>query len=136
MNIFFDVDGTIIADDNNLRPHVREVFQKLKEAGHTIYVWSGVGIRWEIVRANNLEAYVTDCYLKPISDHMNSLAENGIKVHPDFCVDDYESVVQPFGGVAVKPYFFADSQDKEMLRVLEAALNHKKDTHNTNPYYS
>ena len=127
MNVFFDVDGTIIADDGSLRPHVREVFKKLKEAGHNIYVWSGVGVRWEIVRANKLDEFVSDCFLKPLSDHKNGLGQLGVKVHPDFCVDDYGSVVQPFGGMAVKPYFFHDERDTEMLKVLDAIMNHKKE---------
>jgi len=127
MNVFFDVDGTIIADDGALRPHVHEVFQKIKEAGHDIYVWSGVGIRWEIVRANKLAEYVTDCYLKPLYNHQNGLAELGVKVKPDFCIDDYKSIVDAFSGVTVKPYFFADPEDKEMLRVLEAVMERSKD---------
>ena len=124
MNVFFDVDSTIISYYGGLRPHVREAFQKLKEAGHCIYIWSGVGIRWDVVRANKLEEFVSDCFIKPLSDHKNMLHQLGVTVYPDFCVDDYESVIQPFGGITIKPYFYADALDKEMLRVLDAILNH------------
>ncbi|MDA1240805.1 MAG: HAD hydrolase family protein, partial [Chloroflexi bacterium] len=45
LNVFFDVDNTLIMWNGSLRNHAEHVFKSLKEAGHTIYVWSGVGIR-------------------------------------------------------------------------------------------
>ena len=38
MNIFFDVDNTIITWDVKLRPGVEEIFTRLREDGHTIYL--------------------------------------------------------------------------------------------------
>ena len=43
LNVFFDVDYTLIMADGRLRNHTEEVFVRLKEAGHGLYVWSGVG---------------------------------------------------------------------------------------------
>ncbi|MEE9198503.1 MAG: hypothetical protein V3U26_01760, partial [Dehalococcoidia bacterium] len=65
MNVFFDVDDTLVSFDGSLRPHVREVFQRLVKDGHSIYVWSGVGVRWEVVDRHGLRPFVTDCLLKP-----------------------------------------------------------------------
>ncbi|HEY3059716.1 MAG TPA: HAD hydrolase family protein [Chloroflexota bacterium] len=42
MNIFFDVDETILGYDGSLRPLVRETFKVLVDEGHRIYIWSGV----------------------------------------------------------------------------------------------
>ena len=53
MNIFFDVDYTILGLDDSLRPGTKETFRKLIDDGHSIYIWSGVGLRWEVVRKHS-----------------------------------------------------------------------------------
>ena len=45
MNIYFDCDYTILAMDGSLRPDTREVFDRLIDDGHQIFIWSGVGLR-------------------------------------------------------------------------------------------
>lgn len=134
MNIFFDVDYTIISWDGSLRPHVREVFEKLCEDGHNIYVWSGVGIRWDVVEQYKLGSFVKGCFLKPTWDYANALERHGVTVRPDFCVDDHREVVAALGGVAVTPYG-VNHNDSEMLRVYEAikALDHGSDGHKADP---
>ncbi len=124
MNVFFDVDYTLISDDGSLRPHVKEIFTRIKGDGHKIYVWSGVGIRWEVVRGNELQTFVENCYLKPLSDYRETLIELGVDVVPDFCIDDHSGVIMAFGGVVVKPYYTKNPNDAEMLRVYEALNNH------------
>ena len=69
MNIFFDVDYTILGLDNSLRPDTREVFQRLVDEGHLVYIWSGQGERWEVVRKFELESFVSGVYEKPLSDY-------------------------------------------------------------------
>ena len=39
-------------------------------------------------------------------------------------VDDHEEIVHEFGGVVVRPYFFADDDDKELLNVTNALLDY------------
>ena len=58
MNIFFDVDDTLITWDVKLRPNVHHVFQQLRDDGHTIYLWSGYGPRWEVVRRFDLHEHI------------------------------------------------------------------------------
>ncbi len=59
LNVFFDVDNTLIMWNGRLRNHAHDVFAALKDAGHTIYIWSGVGIRrWDMKR-HNLDEFVT-----------------------------------------------------------------------------
>ena len=82
MNIFFDVDDTLIAFDGSLRPHVYEVFQKLLDDGHDIYIWSGVGLRWEIIERHKLRPYIQDCFVKPTANYRKGLEILGIPVHP------------------------------------------------------
>ncbi|HET6318626.1 MAG TPA: hypothetical protein VFG86_19395, partial [Chloroflexota bacterium] len=69
MNIFFDVDETILGYDGSLRPLVHQTFEILVAEGHRIYIWSGVRtadtVRAEVVQRHALETYVTDCFQKP-----------------------------------------------------------------------
>lgn len=117
MNIFFDVDHTIINSDNRLRPGVRELFERLRAAGHSVYLWSGIGRRWEIVQAYALGDLVVDCFEKPLYQYERMLAPLGINVRPDFVVDDHPHLVHAFGGCVVAPYRRDDPADREMERV-------------------
>ena len=133
MNIFFDVDDTLIAFDGSLRPHVYEVFQMLLDDGHDIYIWSGVGLRWEIIERHKLRPYIQDCFVKPTANYRKALEILGIPVHPDFCVDDHPELIKSLGGEAVKPYYWADTRDKEMLRIYDAITEFAKAGGNEGP---
>ena len=124
MRIFFDVDFTLIAGDGSLRPLVKETFQKLKAERHTIYVWSGVGIRWEVVRQHGLRELIETCFLKPLENHRENLAKLGVSVLPDFCVDDYQEIIDAFGGYTIQPYYVGNQADREMVRVYEEIQAH------------
>ena len=50
MNIFFDMDYTILSATGRLRPRVVETFNQLREDGHSLYIWSGIGVRVAEVR--------------------------------------------------------------------------------------
>ncbi|MBI4338238.1 MAG: hypothetical protein HY683_10475 [Chloroflexi bacterium] len=121
MRIFFDMDYTIVSTEGRLRPGVVEVFQRLREDGHSIYIWSGMGVRAGEVRYLGLEPMVSGVYRKPLIHYKEAVCkavEQGeIGVMPDLVVDDYPEVVADFGGVAVKPYFFRNPEDREMERV-------------------
>ena len=69
MKIYFDVDDTLITWDVRLRPGVHDVFTQLREDGHDIYLWSGYGPRWEVVRRFELHEQIIDCFWKPLYDH-------------------------------------------------------------------
>ena len=136
MNIFFDVDSTLVARDGSLRPGVPEVFQRLREDGHTIYVWSGVGVRWEVVDRHRLRPYVAGVFLKPLYDYHKGLVTLGVPVQPDFCVDDYPEIVWAFGGTVVTPYESPDPADREMERVhqaVQAFLKKRQDGNGAGP---
>jgi hypothetical protein len=121
MDIFFDVDDTIISSfDGTLRPLIPELFRQLTVDGHGLYIWSGVGIRWGVVDRYDLRSFVQDCFMKPLFDHRNRLAELGVTVEPQFCVDDYREITEAFGGFTVRPYAWADQHDREMERVYQA----------------
>jgi hypothetical protein len=117
MNIFFDVDFTLITWNYRLRPHVRQVFQRLKEDGHDVYLWSGVGKRWEVVEQFALHDLIVDCFEKPLYKHVARLPELGIPIQPDFVVDDHEEPVLAFGGAVIRPPETPLEEDREMLRV-------------------
>ena len=118
LNVFFDVDNTLLMWDGSLRNHTRDVFQRILDQGHLIYIWSGVGIRrWEM-EVNKLDHYVTDYFIKPLYDHRARLPKLGVTVEPDFVIDDHRSVVEVFGGYHIPD--IATPDDEELLRVAEA----------------
>ena len=122
MNIFFDVDDTLITWDFRLRPHVREVFQELRNDGHHLYIWSGRGKRWEVVLKYALSDLIVTCHEKPLADHHEQLPVLGVDVWPDFVVDDHYAVVHAFGGYWIGPPRRPSEQDRELWRAY-AAVN-------------
>ena len=117
MKIFFDVDYTILGLDDTLRPGTMETLEQLREEGHEIYIWSGMGQRWEVVEKHNLTPLVSGVYEKPTHHFHERLEELGVPFEPEFVIDDYPEVVAAFGGVWVPPYFFKRSFDQEMERI-------------------
>ncbi len=113
MNVFFDVQGTLLTMEEVPRPRAREAFQMLKEEGHDLYLWSSGGAGYAATAAELLGVadLVTGCFDKR--------QEPDVPV--DFAVDDDASVVEAQGGYRVKP-FDGDPGDEELLRAA-AALN-------------
>ena len=120
MKIFFDVDYTILGLDDSLRPGTMETLQKIKDDGHEIYIWSGMGERWEVVKKHNLEPLISGVYEKPTHHFQERLEELGVPFEPDFVIDDYPEVVAAFRGVCAPPYFFKRSVDQEMDRIYQS----------------
>ena len=118
LNVFFDVDNTLIMWNGKLRNHTRDVFTALKDAGHTIYVWSGVGIRQWDMKRHDLDEFVTDYFIKPLEKHHEKLESLGVPMVPDFVIDDHRGVVDDFGGYHIPDV--ADKDDRHLLNVLEA----------------
>ena len=119
MNIFFDVDDTLITWDVRLRPDVVEVFEQIRGDGHTIYLWSGYGPRWEVVRRFDLHEHITNCFWKPLHDHHERLVELGVPFRPDYVVDDHPDIIKAFGGTLVFPAGDPFREDREMWRAYE-----------------
>ena len=119
MNIFFDVDQTIITWDVKLRPGVKEVFQQLRDDGHVIYLWSGMGPRWEVVRRFQLEEHIVDCFWKPLYNHRNRFDELGITLEPDYVIDDHAEVVEAFVGTVIPEPKMPLELDREMWKVYD-----------------
>ena len=127
MNIFFDCDYTIISWDSQLRPGIPDLFQKLKDDGHIIYVWSGAGIRWYDLRKHQLESYVQDCFHKPLYDYKRRMVGLGVTVTPDIVIDDYPDIVSALGGIRVKPFVSYRGSDREaetIYHVINALSSH------------
>jgi hypothetical protein len=117
LNVFFDVDNTLIMWNGRLRNHAHDVFVALKDAGHTIYIWSGVGIRrWDMKR-HNLDEFVTDYFVKPLEKHHEKLEALGVPMVPDFVIDDHKTVVDAFGGYHIPD--MAQPDDDHLIRVLD-----------------
>ena len=114
LNIFFDVDYTILAVNGSIRPRTKETFEQLVYDGHHVHVWSGVGIRTRELQRHDLHEHVTGVYQKPLEDFEAGLTTFDVPVRPDFVIDDYPQIVNAFGGVLVTPYYFPNRDDDEM----------------------
>ena len=119
LNVFFDVDDTLIVG-NGLRNHAREVFERLAEAGHSIYVWSGVGIRKRQMVYHGLDQFVKGYYVKPLWDYKNRLAVLDIPVMPDFVVDDHYELVKGFDGFGYTIPYPCGDDDRSLMEALAA----------------
>lgn len=135
LNIFFDVDYTIISAYGLLRPGVRECFQSLIDDGHTLHIWSGVGLRWHEVRTHKLEPLIAGVYLKPTSNYREEWQRQGIAVQPDFIIDDHQEIVQVFGGICVRPYFYPDDRDREMEAIYAAIRSYAETGRTAHPRF-
>lgn len=118
----FDVDDTLIDHRGRLRLHTCEVFAELAGRGLGLFVWSGSGVRWEIVDVHGLRPHIIGCYRKPISRHRERLAEHGVPFVPDFVIDDDLEVVEAFGGFHLPPPAHGFDDDLGMLRARDAVL--------------
>jgi phosphoserine phosphatase len=112
VNIFFDILDTLLTEEGNPRPYAREVFLKLTEMGHDVYLWStaGEGYAAHAAWVLGVEDVVRGYFGK------RSVPE-GITV--DFVVDDHERYVENHSGYLVRAYD-GDPWDQELLGVVEA----------------
>jgi len=114
VNIFFDVDETLLGYDGALRPGTRCVFERLVSDGHRVYIWSGMGIRTSEVHRAGLGDLVSGVYQKPLIEFKAGLTRLGIPVVPDFVIDDYPEIVRFFGGLCIRPYHGGAQSDNEL----------------------
>ena len=119
MKIFFDVDHTILGLDGSLRTGTKETLQKLNHDKHQVYIWSGIGERWEVIETHQFSPWVSGVYEKPTHHFHERLRELRVPFEPAFVIDDHPEVVTAFGGVWVSPYFFKRKTDWEMDRVYD-----------------
>ncbi len=117
-SVFFDVDDTLLTWDHRLRPHARDVIGEVSAMGLAVYIWSGVGPRWEVIDVHRLRPFIVDCYEKPLSRHRERLKELSIPIVPDHVVDDDEEIVSVFGGTHIPAPLEPLHADNELLRVL------------------
>jgi hypothetical protein len=110
MNVFFDVQGTLI-DGGIPRPQAREVFTKLAASGHDVYLWSSAGAGYAASAADLLgvQGLILGCHSKFAPPPVNV----------DYAVDDSPDIVESYGGYTVTP-FDGDPEDRELWRVVEA----------------
>ncbi len=119
MNIYFDLDYTLIAYTGELRPLARETLERLRADGHSLFIWSGVGVRKEEVRRLGLADLVVDVLEKPTERFEERLLEFGVVETPDAVVDDHPEIVQHFGGVKIRPYFWPNAADRELNKAYD-----------------
>ena len=114
LNIYFDCDYTILAMDGSLRPRTREVFSKLIEAGHKVFIWSGVGLRTKDMERLDLMELISGIFVKPITEFEDGLHRFDVHPRPDLVIDDHREIVEAFGGVHIEPYYFRAAEDGQM----------------------
>ncbi|MFI5052944.1 MAG: hypothetical protein ACHQDE_01165 [Acidimicrobiia bacterium] len=124
MRIFFDVDLTILGQDGSLRPGTRELFVRLIDEGHEVYVWSGFGERWDDLRRHDLDGIVHGVFNKPLSRQAEGHEVWGLPFAPDFVVDDHPGLPTYLPGINVTAYVDRrfSAEDTEMDRVYRAIV--------------
>ena len=109
MNVFFDVQGTLVSGGAP-RPHAREVFLKIESLGHHLYLWSSAGGAYAARAAELLDLEdITYGYFGK---------RDRIPFTIDFVVDDQASIVEEYGGYHIPP-FDGDPNDEELRKVVE-----------------
>jgi hypothetical protein len=108
LNVFFDVLGTLLSEEETPRPRAREAFLLLKGKGNDLYLWSSGGAGYAAGAADLLGVadLVSGCFDK----------RQDPDVPVDFVVDDDVSVVEAHGGHRIAP-FDGDPGDEELLRL-------------------
>lgn len=111
MNVFFDVQGTLISGGRP-RPHARAVFSKLAEMDHDLYVWSSGGAAYaeRAARTADVLDLILGCYGK----------SGPVPVSVDFVVDDQPGFAARYGNGYTVPSFDGDPEDDELWNVFEA----------------
>jgi hypothetical protein len=110
VNIFFDVDHTLCFAQE-LRPGTHEAMRRIKEAGHTIYVWSAGGADYSrrVVDRHELYHWVEACFDK----------DPRVEPRPDIIIDDDWYLVEKYGGYLVSQYKANDPDDREFADIVE-----------------
>ena len=111
VNIFIDIDHTMIGEDNSLRPGVLPMLTELTSAGHHLYAWSGDGMRTRTIWEHGLAPSFGAVFRKPTSRYREAVSKFDVSV--DFVVDDYSQIVRVLGGVCVSPYVGSDDKGNE-----------------------
>lgn len=115
MNVFFDVDQTLVYIDqhvNLLRPGAHDAMRRLKEAGHSVYVWSASGLAHveRVVHMHGLGEWVDGMFDK----------DPKVQPYPDFIIDDDWYLVEKYGGHCVSQYKVVNEDDREFEDALRA----------------
>jgi len=133
MNIYFDVDYTILSFDQALRRGTLDVFARLVAAGHQVHVWSGEGARWGVVRQHGLEPYVSGVFAKPLQEFASGLHRFRVSPPPEFVIDDYPEIVSYFGGYHIREFFHSRDDDDELQTVCEIVAELESQGHSSHP---
>ena len=133
------MDYTLLAVNGSLRPGTKEVLQRLKDDGHVLFIWSGIGVRWPEVRQLGLDIYVAGVFEKPIQDYQQTVEEmlqrEQVPVSPDFVVDDDPQVVSALGGIVIRPYYNGHPADVEMEHVYQIISEYTATAHSQDPAF-
>lgn len=108
-NVYFDVDHTLVYPNqhtNALRPGAHAVMERIREAGHGVYVWSAGGQDYvkRVVDMHGLTHLVDGCFDK----------DPRVQPRPDFIIDDDWYLVEKWGGHLVSQYKAVDDNDCEL----------------------
>ncbi len=135
LDIFVDVDYTLLSASGSLRPHAASFFSCVRQSGHRLWVWSGTGIRQPEIESHGLGEYVTGYAIKPTYDYVDALRRTPAPTWPDLVVDDHEEIVRALGGAVVRPYFFTDERDTALRQVTDIILDFASKGHSDHPWF-
>ena len=106
MNVFFDIQGTLVSGGAP-RSHAREAFSEILELGYGVYLWSSAGSSYaSAAKMLGVEDLISGCYSK----------SGRLPITVDFAVDDQPFLVDLHGGYAI-PSFDGNPEDTELIKV-------------------
>lgn len=129
LDVYFDVDGTLIDLDDRLRPYIEDCWLLLNVKGYNIHVWSGGGVDYAAHHARRIVKENPSL----VDIKINIVPKDILRVKQDkrtFVVDDVEEfvkVVCKFGGGYKIPFFYwRDNDDDEMFQAYKSITDYHR----------
>lgn len=94
MDLFIDVDGTLIDKDDNIRPFVKELFEAAHAKGFFIFVWSAGGVNYAKIQLQRI--YHKLGMNTPVSIIPKDFKYVRSKDFRSMCIDDMHEVCDSF----------------------------------------
>ena len=77
-------------------------------------------MRTDDIERLGLSKFVSDIFVKPITEYEVGLKRFSVSPRPDFVIDDHREIVDAFGGVHIEPYYFRSAEDGNMAELYKA----------------
>lgn len=127
MDVYIDIDGTLIDKDDIVRPRVADFFQGLTMRGCKIIIWSGGGITYAERHIHRILTWIDYSTKQKNNISVEVIAKDfrnvRYKDYRSFVIDDQLPVVEmfkDFGGGGYKVPFYESTLMEDDEALIEA----------------